>query len=42
MIRHMTSIPRSYKVEQSERYVCKYCGRFQAIAQFQFHRCRTR
>ena len=40
MIHTRTSLPRTYQVDPSERYVCKYCGRYVAIAQFYFHRCK--
>ena len=40
MTRHLSSIPRTYAVAQTERYMCKYCGHYVAIAQFQFHRCK--
>jgi hypothetical protein len=42
MTRCMTSIPRTYRVEPSETYACKYCGRYVEIGSFYFHRCRTR
>lgn len=35
-----SSIPRTYQVAPSETYMCKYCGRYVAIAQFIFHRCK--
>lgn len=40
MTMHRTSIPRSYAVAQTEPYMCKYCGRYDTIARFSFHRCR--
>lgn len=40
MTMRYTSIPRSYAVEQSETYACKYCGRYEEIGRFYFHRCR--
>ena len=40
MTRHFSSIPRTYTVDPSELYVCKYCGRYLALRQFAFHRCR--
>jgi hypothetical protein len=40
MNRHLSSIPRCYAVAPSERYMCKYCGGYIAIARFAFHRCR--
>ncbi len=40
MVTQMSSIPRTYAVDPAETYVCKYCGRWVALRQFAFHRCR--
>ena len=39
MTTHTSQFP-SYAVNPSEQYVCKYCGGWQALGTFPFHRCR--